>query len=75
MSTYCIYQCGGCDAEAKSRALSRRFESVSGRSYGFGRWIYDTPESVAPAGWVVFDPYTGCTYCPSCWREIEGAAP
>ncbi len=38
-----------------------------------GTWEYDTPQSVAPEGWIVFDPYTGCTYCLKCCAEIEGA--
>ena len=31
----------------------------------------DTVQSVTPEGWVAFDPYTHCTYCPKCWAEIE----
>jgi len=24
-----------------------------------------------PEGWMASDPYTRCTYCPRCWKEIE----
>ena len=30
----------------------------------------DTIQGVAPEGWVAFDPYTHCTYCPKCWAGI-----
>jgi hypothetical protein len=65
------YACDGCSATAEAGPLLRRFEAAfSGRSYGFGRYVYDTVESVAPAGWMTFDPYTGCCYCPDCWSSI-----
>jgi hypothetical protein len=28
-------------------------------------------EIVTELGWVWSDPYTACTYCPECWKEIE----
>ena len=65
-----IFECGGCDATTESW-LKREFRSVSGRSWGFGSYHYDTPQDVAPEGWIAFDPYTGCTYCSKCWQEIE----
>lgn len=35
------------------------------------RWpVYASPQDVAPEGWIAFDPYTGCCYCPKCWAEI-----
>lgn len=65
------FSCDGCNAEAKgTRWLGREFKSLSGRGYGFGSYRYDTAQDVAPLGWVSFDPYTGCTYCPECWAEI-----
>ncbi len=66
------FSCGGCFSQAEgTRALLREFESISGRSYGIGSYRYDTPQDVAPDGWIAFDPYTGCTYCPKCWGEIQ----
>jgi hypothetical protein len=74
MSVDVVYRftCGGCDAKyvSKSEIVNRRFESVSGRTYGFGRYVTEIPEPKPPAGWVAFDPYTGCCYCPECWAEI-----
>jgi len=66
------FSCGGCFKEAKGTTfLRRRFHGVNGQSYGFGSWKTDPIESVAPEGWVAFDPYTACCYCPDCWAEIE----
>lgn len=63
--------CDGCHTETKSeKFLARRFIGVTGRSYGFGRWEHDTPQDIAPEGWIVSDDATGCTYCPECWAEI-----
>lgn len=66
------FSCGGCDAKAEgTHPLRKEFVSVSGRSYGIGllQWACGV-ENVVPEGWVAFDPYTGCTYCPKCWAEI-----
>jgi len=66
------FSCGGCDAKTEgTRRLTRRFVSINGKGYGFGHYEYDQPQDVAPEGWVVFDPYTGCCYCPTCWKDIE----
>ena len=68
------YACGGCDAKAESAAHPVRREFVS--LFGGGVGVYRTArmpdaETVAPAGWVVFDEYTQQTYCPACWAAIE----
>ncbi len=71
MSVTVKFQCSGCWKEADgTTSLRRRFQSITGKSYGFGTWHTDIPEDVAPEGWVAFDPYTGCCYCPDCWAEI-----
>lgn len=63
--------CGGCDAVANDVGRIRReFVSFSGRGYGFGR-THDRVEIDTPPGWVAFDPWTYCTYCPTCWAEIQ----
>jgi hypothetical protein len=31
-------------------------------------------DDVVPDGWVAYDPYTYCTYCPKCWEGIEAAS-
>jgi len=72
MTVQVLFECGGCSATAKgTHWLTREFVSVSGRSYGIGSYHYSTPQDVAPDGWIAFDPYTGCCYCPSCWSEIK----
>lgn len=72
MGVTVVFSCGGCDATANgTKPIRKEFRSFSGRGYGFGRAVI-TPlvEDVAPEGWVAFDPYTYCTYCPKCWNEI-----
>jgi hypothetical protein len=71
MTTRLHLRCGGCDAEAHSDPIRKRFVSVSGRSHGLGAWQQPDLDAVAPAGWVWSDPYTSCTYCPECWKQIE----
>jgi hypothetical protein len=67
------FECGGCFAKTKGISwLKRDFVSVTGKPYGIGTYRYTTPQDVAPEGWIAFDPYTGCCYCPKCWAEIEG---
>ena len=70
MSVTVTYECGGCFATEK-RLLHRHFRSFDGKGWGFGVYEFDTPQSVAPDGWQVFDAYTGACYCPKCWAEIE----
>ena len=65
-----LFECGGCDAKAEGW-LKREFVSISGRSWGFGSYRETKAQEAAPEGWVAFDPYTGCTYCPECWESIE----
>lgn len=75
MSVTVKFSCGGCSKEVDGTTFMRRhFDSVNGKGYGFGMWHEDTPQDVAPAGWIAFDPYTGCCYCPECWAEIEAPA-
>lgn len=72
MSVVVTCKCDGCDAETVGTGrLKMEFVSFSGRDHGFGtrRWV-NTPDSVAPEGWIASDPYTGCCYCPACWDEI-----
>ena len=72
MSVTVTFACGGCNARAEgSTPLRKRFLSVSGRDYGIGSAVWDVGvEDVVPDGWIAFDPYTYCTYCPKCWAEI-----
>jgi hypothetical protein len=72
MSTTLHLKCDGCEAEVHSEPIKKRFESVSGRSYGFGTWQQPViDEVVQSTGWVWSDPYTSCTYCPKCWDAVE----
>ncbi len=69
------FSCGGCDAFVQGKkAMTRTFHSFSGRSHGFGTYRIEPIEDLVPDGWIAFDPYTSCTYCPKCWKEIERAA-
>jgi hypothetical protein len=74
MSVRVIFGCDSCDAKAEG-VLRRRFEGLSGRPWGVGKYITDTPDDVAPEGWVAFDPYTSCCYCPACWASILAPEP
>lgn len=65
------FECGGCfKKEPGTKWISQHFQSFSGRSYGIGSYVRDTIEDVTPEGWIAFDPYTQCTYCPECWASI-----
>lgn len=65
-----IFECGGCFKKASAR-MKRKFISITGKSWGFGSAHTDTIEEITPDGWIAFDPYTYCTYCPECWASIE----
>ena len=76
MTVRVTYHCGGCDATATA-SLRRRHEGVKpaacvANGVVFDRCLIvtDDVETAAPDGWIVFDPYTFCTYCPSCWSQI-----
>lgn len=75
MSVRVIFECGGCDAKSEgTKALRKRFMSVSGRDYGIGGPVWDVSvEDVVPEGWIAFDPITYCCYCPTCWDGIMAA--
>lgn len=68
------YACGGCDAveEVTVPHLSSRFHGFGGKEHGFGRWVNQTidAEEFCPEGWMAFDPYTRCCYCPDCVASI-----
>lgn len=67
------FHCGGCDAKAEgTRPIRQRFEGIAGKPWGFGTYVTDNIEDVAPEGWIVFD-LIGCTYCPACADEIAEA--
>lgn len=72
MGVKVVFECGGCFATVEGTdRLRREFVSFSGRSYGFGRNVpANTVEDVTPEGWIAYDPYTHCTYCPTCWQSI-----
>lgn len=75
-----VWVCSGCGAAADytydTPRPERRFRSFSGSDHGVGTWITDKLEidvvGPAPEGWMPFDPYTSCTYCPACWASIDG---
>ena len=68
--------CGGCDATARVGPLRMRFHGTRG-DWGFGAAIVDDPRGLTPEGWRMFDPWTYCTFCPTCWASltaVDGAA-
>ncbi len=51
------------------------FRSITGRSYGIGNHVaLNDPQDLCPEGWIAFDPYTYCCYCPACWEKIVDGA-
>lgn len=68
------YSCGGCDKveEVQVPRLGSRFHGISGGESGFGRWVNEVidAEKHCPEGWMAFDPYTRCCYCPDCVESI-----
>lgn len=71
MGTRIHLKCDGCNAETYTAPVRRIFHSFNGKGYGFGR--YEEPnvdKAVEPTGWVWSD-LIGCTYCPTCWAEIN----
>lgn len=74
MSIKIQLECDGCFCTTELQANRRTFHSFSGKGYGLGVFEYPSLEkSLIPTGWEWCDPYTGCTYCPKCWEEINGA--
>ena len=74
MTTHLHLRCGGCFAETHTAPIRRTFVSFNGLGHGYGRHQEpDIDKAVEPTGWIWSDPYTGCTYCPECWKEIEAA--
>lgn len=70
MSVRLVLHCGGCDAVAEAGPLRKRWVPVRVGS-NYGTTVIDDPEPLTPEGWVMFDPYTYATYCPTCWESIE----
>lgn len=72
MSTRIKMECDGCNATTETERVKMEFLSFNGRGYGFGKWHQPSiTDAVEPTGWVWSDPYTSCTYCPTCWAGIE----
>lgn len=68
-----VFSCDGCSKIAPPVPVRREFASLSGRGWGFGRYVVDSdPESLAPEGWTAFC-IVGCTYCPECMGMIAAA--
>ena len=74
MSVQVIFHCNGCFAKAEGTDRLRvTFRSFSGR---FGRVVAtNTVADITPEGWIAYDPYTFCTYCPKCWAQVIGDEP
>jgi hypothetical protein len=72
VSVRLLLGCNGCKAEVRGGRLNARFVGFNGADYGFGRTEFELVE--IPDGWMPFDPYTYCTYCPVCSEELFGDA-
>lgn len=74
------FGCDGCDATAKATGLLTNDRNWTPAGYMGGvemakvtdEGLRSAVERITPEGWVAFDPYTCCTYCPECWAGIEG---
>ena len=67
------FRCGGCEAQAEGTTFLQRKRTVTVQGAD-GSWGYYTDpkaEDVMPEGWIAFDPWTQCTYCPKCWADLE----
>lgn len=65
MGVTITYSCGGWRA---ARWIATAPQICEG---GFVTKRAPSIPDLAPEGWMVYDPYTGCTYCPTCWDSIE----
>lgn len=76
MSVTVVFQCSGCFAEpepVRAKVMTKGLFSAAAGVTRDGWVVRHKPsiESLAPDGWVPFDPYTGLCYCPTCWASIE----
>ncbi|MDX1406789.1 MAG: hypothetical protein R3330_01615 [Saprospiraceae bacterium] len=63
-----IFECSGCHEAAEPVMLQSERVPLGGSFYTYRE---PSMQDIAPEGWVAFDPYTQCTYCPACWESIE----
>ncbi len=72
MGVMVVFGCDGCFREAEGTDWLRVEFRGSRGAWGFGRSTpVNSPQEIAPDGWVAFDPYTFLCYCPDCWAEIH----
>lgn len=71
MSITLEFKCGGCLVKAKGTKTLNPARALR------GGWIAEgeaaKAQDAAPEGWIAFDPWTHCTYCPACWDYVRGA--
>lgn len=73
MSMTLKLECDGqCGAFIETERFRRWFRSFDGKGWGWGVWEETEVKDLIPEGWQGLDPYTGMTYCPTCWAEIIG---
>lgn len=71
MSIKFTITCDGCSEQASSTGLFRRRFHGSNGDWGFGSARWPDPQTLAPEGWMLSDPWTYCTYCPECWANVN----
>ena len=66
-----FYECGGIDASAQTEKLrvTKRID-LDPKVISTYDDIQTIIERNAPEGWMCFDPWTNCCYCPNCWASI-----
>jgi hypothetical protein len=67
------FNCGGCFKSIDGTSYLRPNDRVLWSATSGDMMAYTNlcdVTTVAPTGWVPFDPYTRATYCPECWAGI-----
>ncbi len=73
MSVEITYHCSGCEAKTTVTNVEAECVVLAANIFTSEGVVYKRPSiaSVAPKGWMVYDPYTLLTYCPECWSAIK----
>lgn len=69
MSVHVTYECDGCDNKTEPVHLWCKTTRLNS---SFVQRDYPQPRDAAPPGWIAYDPYTQCCYCPECSAKLFG---
>ena len=70
MSVSIVLNCDGCEASTQGGSMYRHLGPRVGHSLYLRPTLEAAFEAAVPDGWVAYDPWTYCTYCPDCWESI-----